>query len=229
MTLDQLMVEAYACRSCPSAYGFSSASRGGPNFKFPPIIGCHQNPKVLFVGINPRRSSSNMVLHDKLMSDFGAFIELSQNRYQGAPYVVAAGNEEHYRFHSRIVAKLFGPATPFESVAAVSELYLCATESSKLLPKLPAAPCAEKFLLATIGALNPEFIVAVGGTVFDFFLGLSGSDRAKGTRMLINSTIKDQSFRVVGIPHPSNERLSDNEKDHLVSMAIELMMALRGA
>lgn len=221
---DLLLADAYSCRSCPEAYGFSSPTIGGPYFKFPPIIGCRTKPKLLFVGINPR-ITLNRGLHEQVMASYECFAELSENKVNGLPYVINGG-EPHYRFHTRIVSELFGDATPFEEFAAASELYLCATADTENLPELPLAPCALKFLLPIIAVVKPEIIVAVGGTVFRYFRDLPHSRRASGSRMLLHSLIHGQAFRVVGIPHPANEDITEEMKATLVGMAIKLLTAL---
>jgi hypothetical protein len=63
----QLLHDSYSCSRCPEMFGFSISPNGG-YFKFPPIIGATGKADILFVGINPRRSDTNLHLHQSLMT-----------------------------------------------------------------------------------------------------------------------------------------------------------------
>lgn len=108
----QLLRAAYTCAACPQSFGFVPS----PNrsyFKFPPIIGARGKADILFVGINPRRSPSNLALHEQLMTSKQAFSDLSANRFAGQPYISAANGEVHYLPHLEIIRQVFGSPRPF--------------------------------------------------------------------------------------------------------------------
>lgn len=159
-----LRLQAFGCDACASlGLGFERPGPGEPFFKFPPTIGAEGPAPILFVGLNPRRSSTNLHLHDRLMMDPAAFEELAANRVDGRPYVAVDGAERHYRLHARMVAALF-PGRPFEEVAAVTELFLCATEGSEEVRR-GERRCAERYLRRVVQLVQPSVIVAVGRDV----------------------------------------------------------------
>src|ERR1700694_5388211 len=99
--------EVYSCMLC-DGLGFTSPAPRKPFFKFPPTIGAIGEAPILFVGINPRRSSTNLVLHDALMSDVKAFHNLAENRYRGGRYIAFPGGQEpHYNNHAKIIRTIF--------------------------------------------------------------------------------------------------------------------------
>lgn len=153
--------EVYGCDACaPLALGFSRPRPGAGFYKFPPIIGAQGAAPLLFVGLNPRRSSTNLDLHEHIMADAAAFDDLAHNQVGGLPYVEVDGAERHYRVHARIAAALF-PGRRFEEIAAVTELYFCATDSSEGLQK-GERRCAERHLGLVFQIVRPRVVIAVG-------------------------------------------------------------------
>ncbi len=203
----QLLRDVYSCAHCPQDYGFCD-SPNGSYYKFPPLIGATGHADILFVGINPRRSSSNLVLHEQLMTSKRTFAALASNRIRGEPYIRASGQERHYHDHLQIIREVYGEAVPFESCAAVTELFLCATETSNSLPS-PESPCAERFLPRVLTIVQPKVIVAVGSRVMDYF-------RIKQVERLaadeISSCIAGHNYGVVRMPHPGNTGLPDLQR-----------------
>src|SRR5690606_12962134 len=118
---------------------------------------------LLFVGINPRRSDTNLDLHDWLMKSPENFERLANNTTaRGERYVAINGKEEHYHCHMIVVEGVFGPGTIFETKAAVTELYLCANESGSALLKKGRSPCASQYLSRCVKIVQPSVVVAVG-------------------------------------------------------------------
>lgn len=193
----QLLRDAYTCKACPRAFGFVD-SPNGSYFKFPPTIGAHGKADILFVGINPRRSRSNLALHEQLMTSKRAFADLSANRYAGQPYISTTNGEAHYLPHLEIIRQVFDRPQPFESCAIVTELFLCASENSKGLPQ-PDSPCASRFLPNVIAFAQPKVIVAVGSRVFNFFQTDFGATISR-------------NIHVVKMPHPGNSKLSPQQR-----------------
>lgn len=153
--------EVYACDACAKLrLGFERPGFGEPFYKLPPLIGAQGLAPILFVGLNPRRSASNLDLHDRLMLDPEAFDALAQNRVENRPYVAVDGDERHYRTHARLVATVF-PGRAFEEVAAVTELYFCATETSEDVRRGKNV-CAERYFARVVQLTQPRVIVAVG-------------------------------------------------------------------
>jgi hypothetical protein len=124
---------------------------------------------LLFIGINPRRSNTNLCLHDWLLKSPSAFEQLAKNRDQNArPYIARDGPEEHYHCHAIVVDELFPTAKSFESAAAATELFLCASYGLPVsFDDLKRKPCfcAARYLLDVINLVKPQAIVSVGSTV----------------------------------------------------------------
>lgn len=155
-----ILQEVYGCRKCADEHrNFSSefkSSASGSFFKFPPLIGRAGKPKLLFVGYNPRLTT-NLAIHEFAMSNFQNFCTLSNNiNHLGHRYVGSSAttpdHENHYDLHHEIVQRVF--AEPFEHVAAVTEMYLCASENGRKL-QTKNSPCARRFLMRTLGVADP--------------------------------------------------------------------------
>lgn len=211
-----LLKDVYSCNTCPASYGFT-LSPSARNYKFPPLIGGGSHLEILFVGINPRRTESNRQLHSILMSSKKAFADLSSNKANGIPYIGRNGQEFHYRFHVRLVEKIFGESKPFESVAGVTELFLCASRKSTGLP-LPSSRCADQFLPRTLQIAQPKVIVAVGEKVMAYFK--SKTHRQIGLAE-IEVHLWEKSYPVFGMPHPANPNISEADKQALVDQTIQ--------
>jgi hypothetical protein len=122
---------------------------------------------LLFVGINPRRSGSNQTLHEWVMSSPTAFAELAANRTrEGRPYIARDAEEEHYHCHMIVVEQVLGAESIFESDAAVTELFLCASKSGSELLAIGKSPCAERYLARVLKFVKPKVVIAVGSGVF---------------------------------------------------------------
>jgi hypothetical protein len=166
---------------------------------------------LFFVGIDPRRSASNAALHELVTSDLNAFDELSRNRAFGDAYIATNGGEKHYRTHARIAkAALAGTqadGAPFESVAACTEAFLCATEDAT--PEIAEAlrngggPCVDRHFWKTLNQVQPKVVIAVGTLVCDFL-----SRYCSGAPPRLNVAGKPA---LLAIPHPSNRTLSLEE------------------
>jgi hypothetical protein len=161
--------EVFKCEECTGVLDFQRPRQGGPFYKFPPLIGALGHAPLLFIGINPRKSITNQCLHEWLMNSPGAFDQLAKNRYfDGKPYIAKDGPEPHYHCHAIVVEKVFGRGTSFESVGAVTELFMCASKSAPVPPdtlKSEKSVCAARYLLRVIELVQPDVIVSVGGTV----------------------------------------------------------------
>ena len=193
MEHDQLISEAFCCSYCDYTGLPFVRNEFGKFYRFPPTIGAVGQAPLLFVGINPRVSDSNRSLHRTIGADYGAFVQLSANRVGGRPYIGLRGLEKHYTLHATVAAALF-PYTPFESVACVTELHLCASSSSKGLPA-DSSRCAERFLGSTLQIVSPSVDFAVGKHAERTLKTLFGvSDRARWS---------SGSAPLVTLPHPA--------------------------
>lgn len=94
------------------------------------------------------------------MGDEEEFAALTGNRVDGRPYVALDGTERHYRLHAQLADVAF-PRRPFEEVAAVTELFHCATEDATEQPRV-GSPCADRYLARVIATVRPRVILAVG-------------------------------------------------------------------
>jgi uracil-DNA glycosylase len=212
LKLSQLMDAVFRCRRCPTAYGFLSKTPDEPYFKFPPIIGKTYDAKLLFVGINPRISGRgpNWLLHCALMRDKSNFLSLSENVVDKKPYIALNnGQEGHYLAHARLVEMLFGPDCNFEEVAAVTEIFLCATKDSTFLPN-PESQCADLYFGDTVLLTNPQVIVAVGERVMRYFNILPNKQWVQDHMVL---KFENRDIPVVKMPHPGNPKLTEFEKN----------------
>ncbi len=163
-TPDALRREVFACDACAGlGFGFERAGRGLPLFKFPPTIGAPGKAPILFVGLNPRYSESNAPLHAAIVNDYRAFSALAANRVRHHRYIERGATERHYAPHSSIVEAVF-PGRAFEEVAAVTELFFCATGGGRALPA-STSPCAERYFHRVVAQVTPRVVVAVGSTV----------------------------------------------------------------
>ena len=202
---ESLLKQAFECRRCQGTDWFASGSHGA-DYRFPPIIGCHSKPKLLFVGLNPRASETNVQLHEAVSGSYQAFRDLSNNRTpEGDRYIAPAGRERHYRLHTRIARDVF-PGQKFEEVAAVSELHLCASESASRLPT--DGPCNTVFLPRVLQSCSPEIVVALGARVRDWF-------RTRATLELderqLMAKVGGSSYRVLVLPHPNSRGPKEEE------------------
>jgi hypothetical protein len=206
--------QVYSCEHCARLnFGFESPEGHVGFFKFPPTIGAVGEAPLLFVGINPRRSASNQALHDSLMSDKSAFEALSRNVVGGKPYIGSNGTERHYRDHMRIVEGVFGPGTSFESVAAATELYFCATEDAGGLPY--KSPCANAYFGRVYDQTRPKVVICVGKTVLRYFQEKFHGGKQEVFRMQFGG----HSAQVVSIAHPNHD-IGEDERRRLHNAAV---------
>jgi hypothetical protein len=207
-----LLRDVYSCNICPSSYGFKY-SPNGSYFKFPPLIGRTSSVDLLFVGINPRRTYSNSDLHTTLMSSKVAFANLASNKSEGHSYVSRGSAELHYRFHVGLVERIYGKSKPFESVAAVTELFLCASARANTLPN-SGSPCADRFFSRTLEIAQPKVIIALGRKVLGYFK-TKPHKPVEPDEILIQT--RGSEFPVISICHPANPAISEIEKEALIT------------
>lgn len=210
MEHDQLNLIAFSCSYCECTDLPFVRSGFGKFYRFPPTIGAVGQAPLLFVGINPRVSDSNRSLHSNIVADYGAFVQLSRNRVGGRPYIGLRGLEKHYMLHARVAEALF-PFEPFESVASVTELHLCASGSSKGLPA-DSSRCAERFLRSTLEIVSPTVVLAVGKQVERTLKNLFGGQ-------LGSVCWNSGSAPVVTLPHPAAWGPKHRQTDEAIRLA----------
>jgi hypothetical protein len=209
-----LLKEVYGCDSCASQKVGSqfTPAPSGSFFKFPPLIGGTGELKLLFVGYNPRRTTTNLAIHDFAMGSFKHFCVLSDNinhighRYIGSP-LTAPDHEAHYDLHNNIVQRVF--AKPFEDVAAVTEMYLCASKNGQQLPTWKS-PCAKRHLMRTFKTADPDYMVTFGVGVPRFFKRFARGVRAD----------------VLHLPFPSTRNTLEPTMSAAVDWAVDSLIAL---
>lgn len=157
------MADVFACMHCDRAGLPFVRSPEGKFYRFPPTIGAASTARLLFVGINPRISSTNEGLHESIAHNLRNFSELAANRIDEGAYIGRKSQEPHYQFHLSVVDALC-PGEPFESVAAVTELHLCASTSSKGLP-YDSSRCTDRYFGLVLRQVTPLVIFAVGSHV----------------------------------------------------------------
>ena len=157
------------------------------------------------------------------MADSAAFAALAGNRVAGCPYIGRGGIELHYNAHVSIVEAAF-PGRAFEEVAAVTELFHCATKNADGLPAR-RSPCARRFLERVIALVRPCVIVAAGATVKGYFRSQWGSG-PEGLHIRVG----DQDVPVVTMPHPNEWGITKAECAERMERAIAAVIAfLAGA
>ena len=163
---DQLRADAFDCVHCAALGAFARSPVNARFYKFPPMIGAQRDVDLLFIGINPRRSKSNLRLHDWLVESPWAFATLANNRLsKGDPYIAISGEEEHYHCHMIVVEGVFGMGTLFETKAAATELMFCASTNEPALLSHMKSPCAGLYLSRVMKVAKPKVVIAVGSGV----------------------------------------------------------------
>jgi uracil-DNA glycosylase len=193
---EALRNDVFGCEACGAKdYGFGRIEGTTAFSKFPPTIGAQGNVPLLFVGMNPRISQSNLDLYGTIMRDADAFGALAFDRWKGMPYL---RSERHYKLHLEVARRLF-PDSGFSSVAAVTELFFCATENSKRLPLTGSSECADRFLDRVARQVQPKVVVAIGSPVRRYF----ERRRVSGTAVCFQARLGDKMVSVVQVPHPA--------------------------
>jgi hypothetical protein len=115
-------------------------------------------------GVPFEEACSNHKLHDRLIGAEKSFHRLARNRLDdGTPFIHPNSEERHYLSHMFVVQGVFGYECEFETVAAVTELFLCASTSAPALEE--KSMCAEKYLHVSMSIVKPQVVIAVGATV----------------------------------------------------------------
>ena len=162
MTPEELRSSVFACMYCDGRGLPFNRNHSDKFYRFPPI-GAPAAANLLFIGINPRVSHSNRILHNSIVEDVVEFRRLSENRVGNADYIGNPGLESHYRLHVSVVKALF-PGSPFASAASLTELHFCATSNSQGLPYATSL-CADQFLPDVLEIVSPQVVFAVGAHV----------------------------------------------------------------
>lgn len=197
MTAETLSTAVFHCMHCDGLGLPFIRDATGKFYRFPPTIGATGPAPLLFVGINPRVSASNRVLHDAIVRDHTRFEQLRANRVGTREYIGRPGLERHYALHVDIAEALF-PGKPFDSVACVTELHLCASSSSVGLPP-SSSECADRYLGSVLEVVRPAVIFAIGRHVKRTLRARSGTQRAE-----FDLTWQSGRAPVVMLPHPNS-------------------------
>jgi hypothetical protein len=235
-----LLTEVYGCSYCErfGQYHFERppSIEGGGFYKFPATIGATGPAPLLFIGINPRRSSSNQLLCDTAMSSIAAFGLLAANREpdiatkDDARYIrryragdpVRFGREPHYRQHLSIVEGAWEDTnTRFEDHAVATELYLCSTENTQDRTLTADSQCADRFLVRTIQQVQPAAIVTLGQPPRDHIRDHFAESRpiTSDTLSPYQADIEGHLALVFDVPH-AGDRVPKAVRDRAVQHAI---------
>lgn len=220
--ISTLRDEVFSCRICNVerlTHHFTE-SFWGRLYKFPPTIGAPGKARLLFIGINPRRTD-NLAIHEFAMKSKANFKVLSRNidhRRQvyiaPPPHLIDPEREDHYDRHIEIVDRTF--RQPFAEVAAVTEMFLCATPSSQGLDTSDSR-CAKEYLLRTIQQVQPEFIVTFGARTPLYF--------SQDMRNL-KANFPNLKASPIHLPFPS-WRTPHATMDAAVTWAVDVINAIR--
>ena len=206
-----LLRRVYDCDTCPAELGFSRPGPARPYYKFPPTIGATGRAKLLFVGINPRRTW-NRALHDRLMRRFAVFEELARNK-DGKGFYIGPDGERHYATHVAIVQRVFGRRARFEECAVATELFFCASADSKGLPE-SGSDCAEEYLEDVLQQVGPKVIICLGERVLGYMQAQFGGGEFRSFRL------PDDSALVVTVPHPGDRSVTPEEREASIEAAV---------
>lgn len=179
-----------------SGFGFSRTASGVPLSKFPPTIGSSGPAPLLFIGTNPRISNTNIDLYAEIMQNPDSFHLLGQDIRHGQSYLRHGEPGRHYDLHLAITEKAF-PSRPFSAVAAVTELFLCATTDEQALPKTGSV-CSDLYLDRVARQVLPRVIVTVGAKARNYIAG-----RRVCTGSPFKARVGDSVVVVAAVPHPA--------------------------
>ena len=192
-----LRQRVFKCEVCAgSGFGFSRIDADAPLSKFPPTIGSSRAAPLLFIGTNPRISNTNRQLYVEIMRSPESFDLLAQDVWRGRSYLRFGEPGHHYDLHIAIAHKAF-PGRSFASVAAVTELFLCATLDGGLLPNA-GSKCADLYLDEVARQVGPQVVVAVGAKARDYLVG-----RRLCTGIPFKAELGEGIVVVVPVPHPA--------------------------
>lgn len=216
----ELLRDVFKCMDCGDKRGLPFVRRHskGPFFRFPPVIGATKDVSVLFIGINPRIAPGNEGLHQFVSDDMTAFTALAENRINGRPYIAIDGEEGHYRWHARMINNRF-PNRPFEEVAAVTELYFCASINASGLNRQDN-PCAKKYMERVLTLVQPRVVVAVGKAVEKY---LRRFEYGPSNNRFFVVKIGNHTTTVLPVPHP-NARVKRLEKWELATTTVKSVL-----
>jgi hypothetical protein len=178
-----------ACFSDPRRFAqrcFERTEDGLPK-KHPPI---GRGRDLFFVNINPR-STGNPAMNWAMKSNAN-FRQFADNRYEDRVYI--PDSEAFYDIHAAICEGIF-PGRPFEEVAIVHELYLCASPNKGRLPG-SASPCADRYLKPHLLVTAPRLVVTFGDDAAEFF-GL----QADGSHDTLNLA-DEYATNILSLPFP---------------------------
>lgn len=161
------------------------------------MIGSSSAAPLLFIGTNPRISNTNQDLHEEIMQQPDLFHLLAEDVWHGRSYLRFGEPGRHYDLHLAIAEQAF-PGRPFSSVAAVTELFLCATKDGGSLPRF-GSPCADRYLDQVARHVEPCIVVAVGAPAREYL----ASRRISGD-MPFKARIGDGVVVVAAVPHPAS-------------------------
>jgi hypothetical protein len=167
-----------------------------PLSKFPPTIGSSGAAPLLFVGTNPRISNTNRDLYAKIMRNPDLFHQLAQDVWKGRSYLRFGEPGHHYDLHLAIADQAF-PSRQFSAVAAVTELFLCATINDETLPNTGSV-CADLYLDQVARQVRPRAVVTIGAKARDYL-----TRRRVSTGIPFKSRLGDSVVVVAAVPHPA--------------------------
>jgi hypothetical protein len=129
------------------------------------------------------------------MKDKKAFENLAQNWDRGNRYIAPGCEEKHYRRHMAVVQSLFGKDAKFEEHAAVTELFFCASPSSRNLP-IEESPCADIYFERVFLKVRPILVLCVWPRALGYFQKRAGALNQNGFLL----TIGGHSALVMHLP-----------------------------
>ncbi len=192
-----LRQRVFECEACAGdGFGFSRISDRTPFAKFPPTIGSSHTAPLLFIGTNPRISTTNRDLYLEIMRDPEVFDSLAHDIWRGQSYVRFGEPGRHYDLHVAIADEAF-PGHSFASVAAVTELFLCATLDGGLLPAR-GSKCADLHLDEVVRQVCPQVVVTVGAKARGYL-----TERRISTGAPFKAQIGGRTVVVASVPHPA--------------------------
>lgn len=142
------------------------------------------------------------------------------------PYIRSSGSERHYRLHVNLVEAVFGHGSRFEDHAAVTELFLCASEDSTGIQRAVAEnrfPCADRYFARVLAQVSPLVVVAIGAPPARYLRRQRIGHPGDAYRIRTGG----HEVTVVELPHP-NARVTTEKREAAFRLATKEIMRLRG-
>ena len=151
-----------------------------------------------------------------------SFDLLARDVWRGQSYVRFGESGHHYDLHIAIAGKAF-PGKPFATVAAVTELFLCATTDEESLPRV-GSKCADLYFDEVARQVQPQVVVAVGAKARNYLAG-----RRLSIGVPFRAQVAESEIVVAPVPHPAAWGAKSGTNAYIDWAAAVIRCAISGA